>query len=331
MKKYFLVLMLGIITMACQSEQEQGIIENEAQRGIASKNIASKMLQFETVKELKSFINDRLESDSDLLEEAKEMSSSGRYNPLLLIYNLESSEAKSLGINIKEVAKVGSDDNMLLFLLNQNGEIAIEGKIFRIDGDFVYTYTKGFSNTINEFLEKYNSGAIKLEKGKRIDYSKELNVYAHTNTFIDVNVKEKAMARGVTAHKYFDSKHRMRARQFNGFWGFYSAIGANTLVQEKKKFLWWSWWKTVKTDNRLEYNMAFRSKVTPGYPGYPSSINVAKSGHKYCNCNQAQAVYSWAVGFPWAPEIYTPLEGESKHWAHWYSSNPNTVSITLQY
>ncbi|WP_275314622.1 hypothetical protein [Tenacibaculum bernardetii] len=327
MKKYFLVLLLSIVAIACQDEQGQDIIEKE--KVLATKNNESKMLRFKTVKELRFFINDRLESDSDLLEEAKEMSSSGRYNPLLLVYNLESEEAERLGINEKEVANVSSDDNMLLFLLNEDGEIAIQGKIFRIDGEFVYTYTEGSSSIIADFLKEYNSGNIKLEKGKRMDYTKELNVYAHTNT--NKNIKEELEARGVTVHGYFDSNHRMRARQFNGFWGFYSSIGANTLVQEKKKFLWWSWWKTVKTDNRLEYNMAFRSNVTPGYPGYPSSINVAKSGHKYCNCNQAQAVYSWSVGFPWAPEIYTPLEGESKHWAHWYSSNPNTVSITLQY
>ena len=329
MKKYFLVLMLSIIAIACQNEQDQDIIGKEKQETLVTKNNESKMLRFETIKELKNFINIRLESDSDLLEEAKEMSTSGKYNPLLLVYNLESDEAERLGINEEEVANVSSDDNMLLFLLNQNGEIAIQGKIFRIDGEFVYTYTEGFSNRIGEFLEEFNAGKIKIEKGKRIDYTKELNVYAHTNT--NKNSNEAVKARGATSHKYFDSNHRMRARQFNGFWGFYSSIGANTLVQEKKKFLWWSWWKTVRTDNRLEYNMAFRSSVTPGYPGYPSSLNVAKSGHKYCNCNQAQAVYSWSVGFPWAPEIYTPLEGESKHWAHWYSSNPNTVSITLQY
>ena len=329
MKKCFLLLMLGIITISCQNLEDENILGKENLEEVTVKRGETNMLSFETVKELKGFITQRLESDTDLLEEAKEMSNSGRYNPLLLVYNLEAEEADKLGINAKEVAEVNSDDNMLLFLLNEKGEIAIKGKIFRIDGEFVYSYTEGYENEISAFLEAYSSGKVKVEKGNNIDYSKELNVYAHTNTKKEES-KEVA-ARSATSYGYFDGNHRMRARQFNGFWGFYSSIGANTLVQKKKKFLWWSWWKTVKTDNRLKYNVAYKSNVTPGYPGYPSSINVAKTGNKYCNCNQAQAVFSWSVGFPWAPESYSPLEGETKHWAHWYSSNPNTVSITLQY
>ncbi|CAM1335084.1 hypothetical protein [Tenacibaculum aestuariivivum] len=329
MNKYLLLLMLSIITIACQDNEDENIDKKEQLEISAAKEGNINMLRFETVKDLKIFIKKRLELDADLLEEAKDMSSSGRYTPLLLVYNLEANEAEKLGINKNEVAEVNSDDNMLLFLLNEKGEIAIKGKIFRIDGEFVYSYNEGYSNDINFFLEEYNLGKIKLEKGSNIDYTKHLNVYAHTNTKKEFN--KNLQARGVTSYGYFDNNHRMRAKQFNGFWGFYSSIGANTLVQQKKKFLWWSWWKTARTDNRLKYNVAFRSSVTPGYPGYPSSINVAKTGNKYCNCNQAQAIFSWSVGFPWAPEIYTPLEGETKHWAHWYSSNPNTVSLTLQY
>ena len=323
-------MLLTIIVVSCK---EEVVIDQKESQALEKASLMSlereNMLVFKSADALKGYISELLETDTDLLDEARESAYERGRVPLLLVYNLEAKEADGLGIKENEVAEVDSDDDMLLFLLNENGEIGIEDKIFRIDGEFVYSYSIGNSNDINNFTEEYQAGKVKIRPGDRIVYSKSLTVYMHTNTAKEV--EEGLMARGQHAYKYFDSNHRMKARQFNGYWGFYSSIGAKTLVQKKKKFLWWSHWNTVKTDNRLEYSVAFRSSVTPGFPGYPSSLNVAKTGHKYCNCNQAQAIFSWSVGFPWAPEMYTPLEGQTKHWAHWYSSNPNTVSTTLYY
>ncbi len=323
MKKMIALIMLSIMIISCKEEE---MSNPEAENNVSVlKSRESNMLRFRSVDELKEFISVRHESEADLLDEARRMSEEGKYNPLLLIYNLERKEAERLGIKERNIPTVSSNDDMLLLLLNENGEIGIEDKIFRIDGDFVYSYSEGGSSNIPEFLTAYNTGEIRVEKGDTYKFNKELTVYRHNND-PERESEEKAV-RGATSYKYFSNNYRMKARQYNGYWLFYSSIGAKTKVEERKKFLWWSWWKTAKTDNRLEYQVTYKITSTFGFP----PITLSKSGHRYCYCDSANKVYDWSVGFPAAPNVYKPLEGYSKHWAHWYSTNPNTVSTTMYY
>ncbi|RLK00278.1 hypothetical protein [Tenacibaculum discolor] len=321
MKKIITVIMLSIMIISCKEEEVKE--KTQIKEIELSRESGSNMLRFATAEELKAFISQHHESETDLLDEARRMSEEGKYNPLLLVYNLEVDEAEKLGINEKEVPLVSSNDDMLLLLLNEDGEIGIQDKIFRIDGEFVYTYTEGSSSQINEFLSAYKEGKIEIEKGKTIEYTKDLSVYMHNNKL----ERDDVSAKGATSYVYFNSNYRMKARQYNGYWVFYSSIGAKTKVQKRKKFLWWSNWKTVKTDNRLEYELSYKVYSTFGFP----TVTLDASGHKYCYCNSANKVYDWSVGFPIAPNIYVPQEGQTKHWAHWYSTTPNTVSTTLIY
>ncbi len=327
MKKFLMLIIIAAIAVSCKDEE---IITKSPEETIetAQRKEGKPMLHFDRVEELQSFIKERVSSDIDYLDEARSFSEKGLYNPLLLVYNLDSEEADKKGIEEKSIPTVASDDDMLLLLLNENGEIGIEDKIFRIDGDFVYTYTASAgSGDINNFTEQYNAGKIRMKRGGTLEFSKNLTVYMHDN--VKSASEENLVARSQTNYQYFSNDYRMRARQFDGFWVFYSSIGSNTKVEERKKFLWWSWWKTVRTDNRLEYEMSYEVRATPGFP--PVNFVATASGFRYCNCNTAQRTYAWSVGFPWAPERYIPLEGESRHWAHWYTTNPNTVSVTLQY
>jgi hypothetical protein len=325
MKKILMLILIATLAISCK--EKEVISESPEEIKVTSKrNEGKSMLHFDRVEELKSFIAERVESDIDYLDEAKSFSERGLYNPLLLVYNLDADEAKEKGIDEKSVPTVASDDDMLLLMLNEDGEIGIEDKIFRIDEEFVYTYTASSgSGDINNFIEQYNAGKIKIQPGKTIEFSESLTVFMHENGKGQNNYAERSQ----TNYQYFSSNYRMKARQFDGFWGFYSSIGSNTKVEERKKFLWWSWWRTAKTDNRLEYDMSYEVRATPGFP--PVNFVATASGSRYCYCNKAQRTYAWSVGFPWAPERYIPLEGESRHWAHWYTTNPNTVSVTLQY
>ena len=315
--------MVATMIISCKEGEIIENQDNEVKTSLRTEEV--NMLRFETVDELKMFISERLENETDLLDEAREMSESGKYNSLLMVYNLEAEEAERLGIQEKEVPLVDSNDDMLLLLLNQNGEVGIEDKIFRINGDFVYTYSAEASYQIDEFLNAYNSGKVKMARGETYQFSKELSVYMHNN--VRERSSEELAARSATSYVYFNSNYRMKARQYNGYWVFYSSIGAKTKVEKRKKFLWWTSWNTVKTDNRLQYELSYRVDSTFGFP----SIVLNASGHKYCYCNEANKTYSWSVGVPFAPEVYTPLKGETRHWAHWYSANPNTVSKTLVY
>ena len=73
-----------------------------------------------------------------------------------------------------------SPDSMLLYLLNANGEIQIEDKIFRIDGDFVYTYIPGYGKKIDEFIEAYMRGDIKIEDGKTVSFRRKNQFTGHS-------------------------------------------------------------------------------------------------------------------------------------------------------
>ncbi|WP_132793943.1 hypothetical protein [Tenacibaculum skagerrakense] len=325
MKKILMLLIIASLAISCKEEEIISEAPEETIEIIKRKE-GKAILHFDNIDELQMFIKERVNADVDYLEEARQFSKEGRYNPLLLVYNLESNEAESLGIDEKSIPTVASDDDMLLLMLNEEGEIWIEDKIFRIDEEFVYTYTASDgSGDINNFIEQYNAGKLEIQPGKTIEFSKSLTVFMHENGKDQNNYVERSQ----TNYQYFSSNYRMKARQFDGFWGFYSSIGSSTKVEKRKKFLWWTSWNTVKTDNRLEYDMSYEVRATPGFP--PVNFVATASGSRYCNCNNAQRTYAWSVGFPWAPERYIPLEGESRHWAHWYTTNPNTVSVTLQY
>ena len=327
MKKIITLVLLSFLAIAC-SEQDV-ILEEEQGKG---KEVfetkfgeTQNMLQFETANDLNAYIEEY--ATSDLLSVAKEQSHrEDNYTPLLLVYNLTGEEAEALGVKEEDVASVNTNDDMLLFLLNENGEIGIENKIYRIDGDFVYTYVGGNDDEIEKFDTAYELGKIKIADGDTLEFSKTLSVFKHTNNkVVQEHVQGKRQAQ--TSYHYFSSDYRMRAKQFNGFWGFYSSIGANTKVEQKKKFLWWSDWRTVTAYNRLAYNATYRIDYTSGFP----SITLNAVGGVYPYSNQAQKIYAWSVGVPIAPEVYVPLEGYTKHWAHWYTTPVNTVSTTLYY
>ncbi|SEC90214.1 hypothetical protein SAMN04489761_3915 [Tenacibaculum sp. MAR_2009_124] len=323
MKKMIALIMLSIMIISCK-EEEMSNPENQNDLSVFKSN-ENNMLRFGSIDELKEFISIRQEGEVDLLDEARKMSEEGKYNPLLLVYNLEGKEAEQLGIKERDTPIVSSNDDMLLLLLNEDGEIGIEDNTYRIDGDFVYSYSVGGASSIPKFLSAYNAGEVRIGNGDTYKFSKELTIYKHNNQ-PEREVEGKGL-RGATSYKYFSNNYRMKARQYNGYWLFYSSIGAKTKVEERKKFLWWSWWKTVKTDNRLEYQITYEITSTFGFP----PVTLSASSHKYCYCNSANKVYDWSVGFPAAPNIYKPLEGYTKHWAHWYSTNPNTVSATIYY
>lgn len=308
MKKMFLLIMLSIMVIGCQEEEVVTYDETTQEELSLSKESEVGMLQFGSADELNEFISEQVKSEADLLETAKAYSEKGIYNPLLLVYNLEAEEARALGIEEKEVPTVASNDDMLLLLLNEDGEIGIEDKIFRIDGDFVYTYTGGSSDEVDNFNEAYLSGEIRIEKGETLHFSKNLSVYMHNND--EAEEEKDYVSRGQTGYEYFyNSDYRMRAKQFNGYWGFYSSIGANTKVQKKKKFLWWSSWNTYKATNQVSYEASYKVISFFGFPTRYENVSGSLSAYS----NQTQKVYEWAVGVPVSPNLFIPQDGYTGH------------------
>ncbi|CAM1345286.1 hypothetical protein [Tenacibaculum amylolyticum] len=324
MKKILFLIMIATMVIGCNKNEELiQDVENQSTLEERSTLERKGMLNFRSIEGLQSFIKERSKPDFDHLKEARSFSERRVYNPLLLVYNLKEKEMKSLGIDEREVPSVASDDDMFLLLLNQDGEMGVGDKIVRVDGDFVFTYVDGSAKDIDSFLEKYKSGNIRISRGKTIDFSKNLTVYMHNNKTETVE----SDSRGVTSFRFFSGDYRMKARQFDEYWYVYSSIGASTKVQKRSRFLWWTTWGAVYAHNRLEYNATYR--VNFNTQGLPPAIRKA-NGFKYPYSLQARAVYSWNVGFP-ASEKYEPMEGETKHWAHWYTTPVNTVSLTLNY
>lgn len=333
MKKLVFIFCSLLLLASCAKEELTNEAQNESATEANVKASSVQMLEFESIGDFKTFVAANMEAD--LLDKTREMAADGFYS-LLFIYESNLAELDALRINSEEVAQVHSYDDMLHFFLNQNGEIAIEDKIFRIDGDFVYTYNPGYDGDIDRFVSEYEAGRIRISRGETIEYSENLSVYMHENNEpLESNIAEPP-ERGVTITDNFANcsgyGFRMRSRQFNGFWGFYSAIGSSTYVQQKKRFWFFGWhyyWTTVKKYNRLHYGLEYHVNVLYGGPDFDDSA----SGHVYCYCNKAKKTYNWSVGIPVAPYFYTPISGsgETVHWAHEFSCSPDTEHRTIAY
>lgn len=316
----------------CKDTTIENLEEATQENSVANKfKEKTGILKFENFDELGAFIEKRIESKEDLLDKAKEFSEEGRYNPLLLIYNLEADEAEKLGIKEEKVAKVASYDDMLLLLLNENGEIQVSEKIYRINGDFVYEYQEGASEEIKLFLEQYTSGKISLEREQTLEFSEKLTVYMHNNK--EVEEGSDYVSRGDTQHQFLSNtnwRFRMRAKQFDGYWYFYSSIGASTEVLERKRFWFITYWTRVVTDLRLDYRMSYRARaIHPFYGSYNSSRSGSNHQiYKY----EAKEIFDYCLKpvFGPAPYKYTGTEGSTSHTA-FMNNGVSMAFLNLQY
>ncbi|MEZ4874272.1 MAG: hypothetical protein R2793_02145 [Flavobacteriaceae bacterium] len=325
------VFLLCTLFMGCVKDEDVLSTTNDSVEANLSQKSSAVMLKFDSFDAFESFISQRVEANSDLNDEAEMMSNEEGYHSLLLIYNLNLAELDDLGIDPNDVAIVNSYDSMLHLLLNKNGEVNIEGHVYRINGEFVYQYEDGFGYQIDEFLNEYNAGNIDIEIGTSIEYGENLIVYRHNN---NENIEEEILGRSATADTYFTGgQYRMKSRQFNGYWLFYSSIGASTHVEQRKRYWFFGWhyyWDTVKRDNRLRYELSY---TATDVINTSSSITGYDGGLTVCNCNKANRTYTWSVGFPFAPYTYSPNmgSGQTDHWAHEYSVTPNVAEKTLYY
>jgi hypothetical protein len=339
MKKLLTLLLMSALLFACSKEDAVEEIQqdtdslNLTEERRAEAESSTEILEFGSFDELESFVRELQNSDADLLDEAISMSAERGHHSLLYIYDTDLATLGELGIEMEEVAVVHSYDDMLHLLLNQNGEVKVANQIFRIDEEFVYQYEQGAGEQISSFLASYNAGDIRIEKGESVQVSEELLVYYHNNNEDitgDLDREATEGQRGVTHYDYFSGgQYRMRSRQFNGYWWFYSNVGFSTKVQKRKRYWFFGWryyWGTVTKYNRLNYEVSY----TGNGVGYPSYTNNAQ-GFRYCFCSIARRTIDWSVGVPSAPFYYSMNSGQSVHWAHEFSVSPNTVSRTITY
>lgn len=324
-------LILSIVSCTTEDIKTEKSLENFDHN--LGKESTSIMLRFGSTDEMKNYIEEKFNSERDLVEEAEyDVENNGRI-PLLLVYNLEEEgDVDRLGLDTSTIPTVDSPDDMLLYLLNERGEIAIEDYIFRVDGEFVYRYHQGYGNDIKEFLELYDSNEIRIEPEKVLNFSEHLSVYKHNNV---PTLKNNNTSKNFTNHYFtnsFNGSDKYMVSQFwnNRFW-FYQSIGAATSIKRPKKWYeFWYFWgdPIVKADNRLKYNLSFT--FTP-IAILGSANTLYYNGYNDCNnCNKAERVFHWTVDFSEDPKpAYTKITGKTEHWAHWYSANPNTVYRTI--
>ncbi len=328
MRKVVSILLLSVFFIACSNDDGLQETSSVNATGNSSKQRESKMLRFDSKEELDRFISEKVESEVDLIDESRRELETGERLSLLLTYTLEAKEAERLELNKETIPVIETYDDMILYLLNENGEISISNYIYRIDGEFVYKYKEGYSSQINEFLEAYKANEIRVEPEKVIPFGKGLSVFKHKNEILE-ETKLYAKKGSSNYHaEYFNGANvRMVAKNWiSNFWIFHS-IGASTEVQKENRFLWWSWYAPTRTDNRLKYNVSFT--VAP-FAGLGSASTLTRTGNVYCNCNKASKTIHWTVHFG-EESAYSKVKGTSTHWAHWYSSNPNTLHKTLNF
>ncbi|WP_203293537.1 hypothetical protein [Luteirhabdus pelagi] len=328
----FFLLTISFIVSCTVDDKLESPTETDL---VIQEKAAGNILEFGSFQELETFISDRLTSHRDLLDESRNMASSMGYYSLLYLYNSNLAEIDSVGLRYEDIPIVNSYDDMLHLLLNQDGEIKIEDKTYRIDGEFVFQYTPTSERFIDQFLREYTEGTIQLDVNESVEYENDLLVFRHENDeIIEFVFDDERQTRGITINDNFSNcstSHRMKSKQFDGFYLFYSSIGASTKIQKRKRFWFFGWhyyWSTVKRYNRLEYDVEYTGNSTLGYP----PVTFTKKGHRYCHCNSASKTFDFAVGIP-APYNFSPNSGagETVHWAHEFTCNPDTEHRTINY
>lgn len=313
MRKIFLSIFALVIMISCKDEEV--IINGETSTEIVAFKTENKgILTFKNFDYLERRINEIIERDHDLYKESRnEFLETGRIS-LLLAKNMGSEEAEKLGIHLKRIPSVSSEDQVLLYLLNANGEVVIDDIIFRIDGDFVYSIVPGGDDYVNEFLEAYNAGKLEVGERKLLNYNKYLKVYKHGNK------KEKEVVKR-TGYDIFpnDSSVRVKGRQYEEYWFFYSSVGALTKTEQ-----YWSNWVNVETTNRLRFSVYFESfSIFDAYtPIEGKFLNDDIIKRDYA----IDKVFGFSVGSP-APLTFKAQDGFTEHQAGWYGNNSQILRM----
>ncbi len=275
MKKVFLLIMMAIMVIGCKEEEVVTTIEQE--QAVIQQRIGKDILQFRSFDEVEGYIKEK--NSADLLAEAKENAQEKGFLSLLLLYNISGEEAEKLNIKEQKLPKVNSNSPLFLSILNQNAEVIIDDKIYRIDEDFVYTYRSGSGDEIDDFKEKYNADRLELKTEVPYDYSKNLSVYKHKNKKVEARtLAAKPSQFGSTN---ITNNVRLRGAVFNENWGFVNFLGGSTWVERRVSFLFFSFWVPTISNNSLNYDLLVDINSYSGAPTQTVAVGGSWNGTNY--------------------------------------------------
>lgn len=303
--------------IGCQEEEVITDIEkgNTSEVNL-TKSENKNVLSFANFDELEKTIYEILESDVDLLERSiTDFKEKGRVS-LLMASNFGEEELREYGLKRENIAKVDTGDRVLLHLLSYEGEIIIERTIYKIDEDFVYILKDNNKEIIRKFLTEFKEGRIEVTNRKLLKYNESLQVYKHGN-----NKKEEYVSVKRTEYGNFpnDGSVRVKARQFDDHWFFYSSVGALTKTEQ-----YWNSWVNVETTNRLKFSVYFEAfsifdAHTPVF-GKTLKDDIIKRTYAI------DKVFGFNVGSP-ALLNFKVQNGLTQHQAGWYGNNSHTVNL----
>ncbi|SNR15223.1 hypothetical protein [Tenacibaculum jejuense] len=301
MKKVFLLIMITIMAIGCKEEE---VVTNLEQEEIAfQQRDEYDILEFKSFDELGAYIKEK--NSANLLEEAKESAKEKGFLSLLLLYNISGEEAKELGIERTELPAVKSNSSLFLSILNKDGEVIIDDKIYRIDEDFVYTYRAGSGDEINDFKEKYRAGKIEIKSEVDYQYSKGLSVFKYKSKKIEARTTQFGSVN-------INNNVRLRGAVFNENLGFINFVGGSTWVERRISFWFFSFWVPTISDNSLNYDLLV--DVNP-YSGAPSQT-VATGG----SWNGTNYFTTQITLFNFGTASYSINSGGSLHETYWGTS-----------
>lgn len=311
MKKVFFLIMMTIMVVGCQ--EEEIINSNETlNKETFQKDEIVGMLNFKSFDELNSFIEKN--EGADIIDLAKSYSEERHYNPLLLVYNLKTQKEDTPDVNTKS--------GLLLLLLNEKGEISIDGNIFRIDSEFVYAFSTNDnddkrSETVATFLKEYNTGRIVFPKEKSIEYDNVI-IYHHENNS-EIKNKNASARTFNTDTTIINSTTTLRGVGAEEYWFFISFVWFSTNVEYNSVFPdnINMFVNSVSSNNRLNYDIGIDTNYITA-PWLPSNTGYF-GDDVYETTRLLWRLPKFSVGFP-APERYTITLGGSLHQTDWGTS-----------
>lgn len=198
-------------------------------------------------------------------------------------------------------------------ILNPAYEFQIDNRIVKVTNEFVFAYTKGMQNLMDEFKNAFAEGKVELDFEQELQYNKDLFVFRVAQVKADKgrdNATEKPEILG---------NKRFVVQQWQENWAFMKTIGVKVEFQQKRNV---SGWKNIIAP-MLE--LGWESYTARGIHGYP--LNTVPSDY-FIDINKA------TIGRVFEDEGYTAalygtwVPGVEYRFPHWCIDAPGGKMIT---
>jgi hypothetical protein len=315
MKKLFknlgvtLIFVIPFLISSCSND----ITEKSVVPPLFSANIKVEdgMIVFKDNSSFKDFRTDiDKKSDKELLSISERLGLSSHLSEVQNIeYNYKHpNSAARLTLSHVTQFKERIKDHYLATMLNKDRELQIGKKIYRMDNDYVFVFTKSYKGEIKEFYEQVNSGKITIPDDKQEHNFKNIQV---AKVFHENFTLQEAKTTGKSKNAKLSSDNciqyspdgspkRINGSVWTSWWLIYNSGGISTECEEYTSglFGWFPHWSDYNADRvwvfgqRMTLPLRFAGEMIAFDEECPDSFKENQ------NDDEVSSIIRWIVPVP---------------------------------